>query len=131
MSRHASKDLVQTTSKLDLNVLSVSVTCWLSECAAKLSTWYKLDTSLYSITNNTSRIEIISDCSQNSKPLIKHVSRFCPKSLSQQINPRPYRSQCQCVRVRLPSTNTPSSPPQKPPHTSDPTVRHDTPPTPR
>lgn len=99
MSRHASKDLVQTTSKLDLNVLSVSVICWLSECAAKLSTWYKLDTSLYSITNNTSRIEIISDCSQNSKPLINHVSWFCSKSLSQQINPRPYRSQCQCVRL--------------------------------
>ena len=48
-----------------------------------LSTWYKLDTSLYSITNNTSRTEIISDCSQNSKPPIKHVSRFCHKSLSQ------------------------------------------------
>ena len=28
-------------------------------------------------------------------------------------------------------TNTPSSPPQKPPHTSSPTVRHDTPPAPR
>ena len=71
-----------------------------SECSAMLlSTWYKLDTSLYSITNNTSRIEIISDCSQNSKPLIKHASRFCPKSLSQQITPRPYRSQCQCVRL--------------------------------
>ena len=28
-------------------------------------------------------------------------------------------------------TNTPSSPPQKPPHTSNPTVRHDTPPAPR
>lgn len=30
------------------------------------------------------------------KPPVRHVSRFCSKSLSQQINPRPYRSQCQC-----------------------------------
>ena len=28
-----------------------------------------------------------------------NVSRFCPKSLSQQINPRPYRSQCQCYHA--------------------------------
>ena len=35
------------------------------------------------------------------------------------------------IDIRIPHSNTPSSPPQKPPHTSNPTVRHDTPPAPR